>query len=422
MTTVNQPVGSYVRFGTDTGQVGGHPVFWEYKNGKPRKPTVRFTISLTQRDYYQAGDFFDAGESAVHELKRVFPDAGFHSDKLDFWDLVSSLLGNHTETKYRLVNHIDSITLDANDPWRGQVHTSYYIIVEKRLVPMSGRNAQQMLDARQGAGELNTRIGIAPSLQQMQFLQTMIEGEVKIIHELAIDATLGALGKSFKGLKIVQKIAEAKHVVRAARILDKLNHIIDSKVLLKACMAFAKEFTSTLASDLKAYTLHQLAGKEEKIALGAKQTTTAMTFDTMTITPTKATTTGNAYTTLGTLPTIDVNKALIHGAAAFAHSILVVDGLAAPIAKAVAKKMIGKDVGKEMAVAVGNFVKGHLSGLGKDFFTGAIATAANAALKDPKGKSSYPDHLVQTLKDKLLSHMTSDFIKGVLHAAAFGMG
>ena len=61
----SQPNGSFVRFGL----VGGKAVFWEYADGKPRTPSVRYGEGAKTRDYYQDGDFFNDGEFEVSQLR-----------------------------------------------------------------------------------------------------------------------------------------------------------------------------------------------------------------------------------------------------------------------------------------------------------------------------------------------------------------
>ena len=411
-----QPVGSFVKFG----KVAGKPVFWEFANGKPRKSSSRYGAGKTGRDYYKEGDFFAEGDLDLRTLKRLFPDAKLESKDFDFWDSVAIATGDYEQNKIPLLRRIDKISINETEAWSGIVQTSFYIVVDKSIIPLTGKNTQQVLTARPGAGTLNDKFAIAPLIKQMEFLQEVIAGEIRIVTELSLSALTGVASKSLKGVAILQKLSKAKYSQKILKALKNLSKYIDQKKLLRASAAFAGAFYKSLESDLKKYTLHQLAGKEEKAYLDLKTDNKEFNFEEgSSISPNKSGQQhefGKAYIPLKQAPTFNINKAIIAGVAAFAHSLIVVDNLAEPISKEVTKRVLNTEMRKDIE----KFLNKFISNLGEKLWSDAISTAAQKAMEDPQKQSSYPKHLEKELTDRLISLMTEDLVGGILKVAAFG--
>jgi hypothetical protein len=400
-----QPNGSYVRFG----KVGNQAVFWETSNGQDREATIRFGEPNKGRLYYQTGDFLAEGEYDARTLKQMFPDAGIQTKEFNFYDVLASLAGIYDNPKIPLVRRLDEVFADPTDPWSGSVRSSYYLYVEGKLIPLSGQQTHQTLTARPGAGSLNDHFGRAPVLKHLSFLQTVIAGEAAIVSELARTAITGGAGKAagsatkaLEASKIVQVLARSKRATKVAQAVAKVSKFVNKSGLARASVAFVKAFGSVLIKD---YTLQQLQGLGSTIKLDPTKEGNDFTFDEQ----------GNPIALLGNTK-VDLNKALIHGSAAFAHSLLVVDGLAAPISNEVGKKFKNSEMAGKAADVVKNFV----SSLGEKFFSGPIAAAASKAAKNPKDKAKYPEFLVEELATNLQNAVTADVIKAALSAAAFG--
>jgi len=404
------PAGTRVRFSRRAGKT----VFRQYVDGKPTKAALLFSPKGKAKNYYEEGDFLAEGEFDARTLQKMFPDAGITAKKFTFGDVLSSLAGMYEQEKFPLVRRLDKITGDPQSPWNGTVQTSYYLVVEKQFIPIVGAQSRQNMVAQDGNGSLNNHFIWAPTMQQMAFLQTVIESEAKIISELARSAGIGAAAKAAKGMKIVQKLAKSKLVKGVGKVLEH----VDKDKLLRACKAFAAAFITDLTPQLTKYTLQQFASKETKIKLAADVATTNVSFEGAAIGPSSVTASDNAYVSMSKAPEVNVGTALVKACMAFAHSLLVTDVVAEPLAKAAAKKL---DVGT-IKKAAADYLKGVLDGVLTDLTSGAFATAATKAAQDPEGKASFLKHCRAEITAKLLSRCTTDLVKGVLSAAAGGFG
>jgi hypothetical protein len=396
-----------VRFG----HVGTKPVFWEYAGGKPPRSTLRYGAGQG-RYYYQKGDLLDEGEYELRELKERFPDAGIEGKGPSFWDVVSSLAGMHETEKLRLVRHLDRINPDPGDPWRGTAETSFYLIIDNRAVPLTGRNSHEAMRATEGNGSLNDYVGLAPAAKSMLELAEVVQAEIEIVGELAKDASLSAVGKGLKAMKIVQELAESKWVLR----IEKALKYIDANRLTSATKAFVEAFWKEFKHYLGQYTLKQLAGGDAMVKVDPKTEGTAFTFDTAVVTATSTVGAGNAYVSVGKAPELDFTKALAEGSLAFVRTLFLDHGLAAAISKVVSKKFKNK----EMEEAAAKYVQKVLTGLGKKYWSDATAAAAQRAIKDNNGGKNYERYLKEELTNRLGARLTKDFLAGVLKAAAEG--
>lgn len=405
---LKQPAGSYALFT----YVGPRPVVYEVENGRVRnKPSLFYYPK--HRNYYQQGDYLKGGKFELRWLKRMFPKADLESDgKPSVWTVAGALLGNEVE-EYDLVYKITSIQPTPNQPWSGVIKVEAYVRINDALVHLPQNEHEKVWDAGESSGRLNDAIGLAPTLETMEFLESAIKWEVDLTKEVLVDLSTGAAGKALKSTKIANWLLESKVGKLVAHVMEHIH----SKALLDACFAFSQAFVSQLSKDLAKYELEELAGKEKKVAVAPDVDVTNIAFEGSTIGP-SGKDSSKFWVPVKKTPEFDFGPAIKAGVVAFVTTLIVTHGLGAPIGKAVAKKITNN---KEIREELEKHISGIVTATGKSMWSEAIATAAEKTLKDKTGKSAYDKNLRDELTTRLTKLFTLDVIAGAMKLTVEGL-